>query len=142
VLAITLTAPFLLTREVAKVMIANKTAGRIVNVSSTSGYFGRNRATAYTAAKGGLVNLTKSQAIQLAEHKIRVNAVVPNKIGSPVGKDEFDPTRPVVNLAGRPGLPRDLANAALFLLSEESSFIIGAALFVDGGCTTMMPGNS
>jgi len=142
VLAITLTAPFLLTREVAKVMIANKTAGRIVNVSSTSGYFGRNRATAYTAAKGGLVNLTKSQAIQLAEHKIRVNAVVPNKIGSPVGKDEFDPTRPVVNLAGRPGLPRDLANAALFLLSEESSFIIGAALFVDGGCTTMMTGNS
>ena len=142
VLAITLTAPFLLTREVAKVMIANKTAGRMVNVSSTSGYFGRNRATAYTAAKGGLVNLTKSQAIQLAEHKIRVNAVVPNKIGSPVGKDEFDPTRPVVNLAGRPGLPRDLANAALFLLSEESSFIIGAALFVDGGCTTMMPGNS
>ncbi len=142
VLAITLTAPFLLTREVAKVMIANKTAGRIVNVSSTSGYFGRNRATAYTAAKGGLVNLTKSQAIQLAEHKIRVNAVVPNKIGSPVGKDEFDPTRPVVNLAGRPGVPRDLANAALFLLSEESSFIIGAALFVDGGCTTMMPGNS
>jgi NAD(P)-dependent dehydrogenase (short-subunit alcohol dehydrogenase family) len=142
VLAITLTAPFLLTREVAKVMIANKTAGRIVNVSSTSGYFGRNRATAYTAAKGGLVNLTKSQAIQLAEHKIRVNAVVPNKIGSPVGKDEFDPSRPVVNLAGRPGVPRDLANAALFLLSEESSFIIGAALFVDGGCTTMMPGNS
>ncbi len=142
VLAITLTAPFLLTREVAKVMIEGKTGGRIVNVSSTSGYFGRNRATAYTAAKGGLVNLTKSQAIQLADHKIRVNAVVPNKIGSPVGKDEFDPTRPVVNLAGRPGVPRDLANAALFLLSEESSFIIGAALFVDGGCTTMMPGNS
>jgi NAD(P)-dependent dehydrogenase (short-subunit alcohol dehydrogenase family) len=142
VLAITLTAPFLLTREVAKVMIEGKRRGRIVNVSSTSGYFGRNRATAYTAAKGGLVNLTKSQAIQLADHKIRVNAVVPNKIGSPVGKDEFDPTRPVVNLAGRPGLPRDLANAALFLLSEESSFIIGAALFVDGGCTTMMPGNS
>jgi NAD(P)-dependent dehydrogenase (short-subunit alcohol dehydrogenase family) len=142
VLAITLTAPFLLTREVAKVMIEGKTGGRIVNVSSTSGYFGRNRATAYTAAKGGLVNLTKSQAIQLADHKIRVNAVVPNKIGSPVGKDEFDPSRPVVNLAGRPGVPRDLANAALFLLSEESSFIIGAALFVDGGCTTMMPGNS
>ena len=88
------------------------------------------------------MNLTKSQAIQLAPHKIRVNAVVPNKIGSPVGKDEFDPTRPVVNLVGRPGVPEDLANAVLFLVSEESSFIVGTALFVDGGCTTMMPGNT
>ena len=142
VLAITLTAPFLLTKAVAKAMIARGKGGRIVNVSSTSGYFGRDRDTAYTAAKGGVVNLTKSQAIQLAPHKIRVNAVVPNKIGSPVGKDEFDPTRPVVNLAGRPGIPDDLANAVLFLVSEESSFIIGTALFVDGGCTTMMPGNA
>ena len=142
VLAITLTAPFVLTKAVAKEMIAGGRGGRIVNVSSTSGYFGRDRATAYTAAKGGVVNLTKSQAIQLAPHKIRVNAVVPNKIGSPVGKDEFDPTRPVVNLVGRPGVPEDLANAVLFLVSEESSFIVGTALFVDGGCTTMMPGNT
>jgi len=88
------------------------------------------------------VNLTKSLAIQLAPHKIRVNAVVPNKIGSPVGKDEFDPTRPVVNLAGRPGLPIDLAKAVLFLVSDDSEFIVGAQLFVDGGCTTLMPGNS
>jgi NAD(P)-dependent dehydrogenase (short-subunit alcohol dehydrogenase family) len=142
VLAITLTAPFILTKAVAQEMIKGGRGGRIVNVSSTSGYFGRDRATAYTAAKGGVVNLTKSQAIQLAPHKIRVNAVVPNKIGSPVGKDEFDPTRPVVNLVGRPGVPEDLANAVLFLVSEESAFIVGTALFVDGGCTTMMPGNA
>jgi len=142
VLAITLTAPFILTKAVAQEMIKGGRGGRIVNVSSTSGYYGRDRATAYTAAKGGVVNLTKSQAIQLAPHKIRVNAVVPNKIGSPVGKDEFDPTRPVVNLVGRPGVPEDLANAAIFLLSDESSFIVGTALFVDGGCTTLMPGNT
>jgi NAD(P)-dependent dehydrogenase (short-subunit alcohol dehydrogenase family) len=142
VLAITLTAPFLLTKYVAKAMIANGHGGKVVNVSSTSGYYGRDRATAYTAAKGGVVNLTKSQAIQLAPHKIRVNAVVPNKIGSPVGKDEFDPTRPVLNLVGRPGVPDDLANAVLFLVSDESSFIVGTALFVDGGCTTMMPGSA
>jgi NAD(P)-dependent dehydrogenase (short-subunit alcohol dehydrogenase family) len=142
VLAVTLTAPFLLTKYVAQDMIARKVAGRIVNVSSTSGYYGRDRATAYTAAKGGVVNLTRSQAIQLAPHNIRVNAVVPNKIGSPVGKADFDPTRPVLNLVGRPGAPEDLANAALFLLSEESAFIVGAALFVDGGCSVLMPGNS
>lgn len=142
VLAVTLTAPFLMTKSVAREMIARKTAGRIVNVTSTSGYYGRDRATAYTSAKGGLVNLTRSQAIQLSAHGIRVNAVVPNKIGSPVGKAEFDPTRPVVNLVGRPGAPEDLANAAIFLLSDESAFIVGAELFVDGGCSIIMPGNS
>jgi NAD(P)-dependent dehydrogenase (short-subunit alcohol dehydrogenase family) len=123
-------------------MIAGGRGGRIVNVSSTTGYYGRSRATAYAAAKGGVASLTRSQAVQLAPHNIRVNAVVPNKIGSPVGKDEFDPTRPVVNLVGRPGVPADLANAVLFLVSEESSFIVGAALFVDGGCSVLMPGES
>ena len=142
VLAVTLTSPFLFTKHVAKAMIDGKHGGAIVNVSSTSGYFGRDRAIAYTAAKGGVVNLTKSQSIQLAKYGIRVNAVVPNKIGSPVGKDEFDPTRPVVNLAGRPGVPLDLARAVRFLVSEDAEFIVGTALFVDGGCTTMMPGNA
>ncbi len=142
VLAITLTSPFLFGRAAAKEMISGGKGGKIVNVSSTSGYYGRDRATGYTAAKGGVVNLTKSMAIQLAPHNIRVNAVVPNKIGSPVGKDEFDPTRPVLNLVGRPGVPNDLANAVLFLVSDESSFIVATALFVDGGCTALMPGNS
>jgi len=142
VLAVTLTSPFLFTKHVAKSMADAKHGGAIVNVSSTSGYFGRDRAIAYTAAKGGVVNLTKSQSIQLAKYGIRVNAVVPNKIGSPVGKDEFDPTRPVVNLAGRPGVPLDLARAVKFLVSDDAEFIVGTALFVDGGCTTMMPGNA
>ena len=142
VLAITLTSPFLFSKYAAKEMIAGGKGGKIVNVSSTSGYYGRDRAIAYTTAKGGVVNLTKSLAIQLAPHNIRVNAVVPNKIGSPVGKDVFDPTRPVLNLAGRPGLPIDLAQAVLFLVSDESQFIVATALFVDGGCTALMPGNS
>ena len=142
VLAITLTSPFLFSKYAALAMIEGGRGGKIVNVSSTSGYYGRDKAVAYTAAKGGVVNLTKSLAIQLAPHKIRVNAVVPNKIGSPVGKDEFDPTRPVLNLVGRPGVPMDLARAALFLVSDDSEFIVGAALFIDGGCTTLMPGNA
>lgn len=142
VLAVTLTSPFLFSKHAAKAMIDKGVKGAIVNVSSTSGYYGRDRAIAYTAAKGGVVNLTKSLAIQLAPKNIRVNSVVPNKIGSPVGKDEFDPTRPVVNLAGRPGVPVDLAKAVLFLVSDDSEFIVGASLFVDGGCTTMMPGNA
>jgi NAD(P)-dependent dehydrogenase (short-subunit alcohol dehydrogenase family) len=142
VLAVTLTAPFLFSKYAAKEMIARGTGGKIVNVSSTSGYYGRDRAIAYTAAKGGVVNLTKSLAIQLAPHKIRVNAVVPNRVGSPVGKDTFDPTRPVANLVGRPGLPGDVANAVLYLVSDDSDFIVATALFVDGGCTALMPGNA
>ena len=102
VIAVTLTGPFLMSQHVARQMVKQGSGGRIVNIGSTSGFFGRSRAIAYTAAKGGVANLTRSLAVQLAPHKIRVNGVVPNKIGSPVGKDEFDPTRPVVNLVRPP----------------------------------------
>lgn len=140
-LAITLTAPFLFGKYAAQAMVEHAADGRIINVSSTSGYYGRDRAIAYTAAKGGVINLTRSMAIQLAPHNIRVNSVVPNKIGSPVGKDDFDPTRPVSNLRGRPGVPADLAKAILFLASDDSDFIAGTDLFVDGGVSAMMPGS-
>lgn len=140
-IAITLTAPFLFGKHAAQAMIGCGNGGRMINVSSTSGYYGRDRAIAYTAAKGGVVNLTRSMAIQLAPHNIRVNSVVPNKIGSPVGKDDFDPTRPVSNLRGRPGVPADLAQAILFLASDDSDFIAGTDLFVDGGVSAMMPGS-
>ncbi len=142
VFAVCLTAPMLFSKYVAKEMVAAKRGGRIVNVSSTSGHYGRSRAIAYTAAKAGVINLTRSLAIQLAPYNIRVNCVVPNKIGSPVGKDEFNPNRKVVNLRNRPGEPIDLARAMLFLVSEDSDFIAGTELFVDGGCAAMMPGES
>jgi 3-oxoacyl-[acyl-carrier protein] reductase len=135
VLSVTLTSPFLCGKYAAKQMIAQNSGGKIVNVGSTSGFRGRTRAIAYTAAKGGVANLTRSMAVQLSKYKIRVNAVIPNKIGSPVGKDEFDPTRPVNNVAGRTGVPIDLARAVLFMVSEDSDFIYGDMLFVDGGAS-------
>jgi len=67
--------------------------------------------------------------------------VVPNKIGSPVGKDEFNPDRKVINLRNRPGEPIDLARAMLFFASDDSDFIVGAELFVDGGLAVIMPGD-
>lgn len=143
VLAVTLTGPFLMSKYVAAQMVAQETTGgKIINVASTSGFFGRSRAIAYTAAKAGVVNLTRSMAVQLAPYNIRVNSVVPNKIGSPVGKDTFDPSRPVVNLRGRTGVPLDLAKAILFLASDDSDFIVGDALFVDGGASVKLPGGS
>jgi NAD(P)-dependent dehydrogenase (short-subunit alcohol dehydrogenase family) len=141
VLAVTLTGPFLMSQHVARQMVAQGSGGRIVNVGSTSGFFGRSRAVAYSAAKGGVANLTRAMAVQLAPHGIRVNGVVPNKIGSPVGKDEFDPTRPVVNLCGRAGVPLDMARAILFLVSEDSDFVAGSMLYVDGGVSAMMVGD-
>ena len=141
-LDITLTAPFYFAKCVAQKMVDHGIPGNIVNVSSTTGYFGRGRAIAYAAAKGGVVNLTKAMAVQLAEYNIRVNSVVPNKIGSPVGKDEFDSSRPIVNLRNRAGAPADLANAVAFLVSDQSDFIVGTDLFVDGGCSVIMPGDS
>jgi NAD(P)-dependent dehydrogenase (short-subunit alcohol dehydrogenase family) len=139
-IAVTLTAPMLFGKYVAKEMIAAGRGGKMVNTSSTSGYFGRPRSIAYTAAKAGIVNLTRSMAIQLSEHNIRVNCVVPNKIGSPVGKEEFNPNRRILNLRNRHGLPEDLARAILFLVSDDSDFIDGTQLTVDGGCSALMPG--
>ncbi len=140
VIAVTLTGPFLMSKYVAAQMVKQGGGGKIVNVGSTSGFYGRKRAVAYASAKGGVVALTRAMAVQLAPHNIRVNAAIPNKIGSPVGKSEFDPSRPVVNLRGRPGVPLDLARAILFLVSDDSDFIVGDILFVDGGVTSMMVG--
>lgn len=130
---VTLSSPFYVTKQVARWMVDNGRGGRIVNVGSTSGFKGRPTALAYTAAKGGVSNLTRSLAVQLAPHGIIVNQVSPNMTGSPVGKEVFDRNRKVGNLLGRPGEPAEQAKAALFLASEDASFVVGANLFVDGG---------
>jgi len=101
VMNVSLKSQFLMTKYVAQQMIAGGKGGRIVNVGSTSGWQGRPRAIAYSAAKAAIANFTRAAAVQLAPHNIRVNAIVPNKIGSPVGRDEFDPTRPVQNMLKR-----------------------------------------
>ncbi|MCC6887460.1 MAG: glucose 1-dehydrogenase [Hyphomicrobiales bacterium] len=137
VMTVTLKSQFLMSKHVAQQLVAQGGGGAIVNVGSTSGWQGRPRAIAYSAAKAAIANFTRALAVQLAPHNIRVNAIVPNKIGSPVGKDEFDPTRPVENMLRRPGQPIEAARAILFLASDDSSFIIGENLFVDGGTMAM-----
>lgn len=137
VIAVTLTGPFLVSKYVAKQMVAQGEGGKIVNVASTSGWRGRRRAIAYTTAKGGVINFTRSLAVQLAPHNIRVNSISPNKIGSPVGREDFDPDRPIANLKGRAGEPIEAAQAVLFLVSDDSEFIVGENLFVDGGTMAM-----
>jgi len=137
-LSVTLTSQFLTCKWVGEQMIEQGDGGAIVNIGSTSGFRGRDSAVAYAAAKGGVANLVRAVAFQLAPYKIRVNSVVPNKIGSPVGQEEFDPTRPVPNLVGRAGNPDELAKAVLFMASDDASFIYGENLVVDGGYSAMM----
>lgn len=133
VMGVTLKSVFFCTKFAARVMVDQKRKGRIINIASTSGHWGRPEATAYTTAKAGVLNLTRSLAVQLAPFGIRVNSISPNRIGSPVGEDVVPENRFVKNLVGRRGTPKDIASAVIFLASDESDFITAIDLPVDGG---------
>jgi len=133
VMGISLKSVFFCTKFAARVMVDQKRKGRIINIASTSGHWGRPEATAYTTAKAGVLNLTRSLAVQLAPYGIRVNSISPNRIGSPVGQDKAPENRFVKNLVGRRGTPKDIALAVLFLASDESDFITAIDIPVDGG---------
>ncbi len=114
--------------------------GSIVNVGSVSGLVGFARAQdAYTAAKGALIALTKSLAIQFAPDRIRCNIIHPGIVDTPLQapyltdalRREFEAGIPL----GRIARPREIAFAALFLASDESAFMTGAELVIDGGFT-------
>jgi NAD(P)-dependent dehydrogenase (short-subunit alcohol dehydrogenase family) len=134
VIAVSLKGPYLVTKYVGAQMAKQGRGGKIVNFGSTSGMLGRTDGIAYAAAKGGVINLTRALAVQLSPYKIRVNCVVPNRSGSPVGyDDDVAGSRSFQNLAGRLGTAEDQAKAALFLVSDDSDFIYGHPLVVDGG---------
>ncbi len=134
IIEVSLKGPYLVTKYVAQQMRDQGRGGKIVNFGSTSGMVGRFDGIAYAAAKAGVINMTRAMAVQLADYKIRVNCVVPNRSGSPVGyDDDVAGSRTVQNLAGRLGTAEDQAKAALFLVSDESDFIYGHPLIVDGG---------
>ena len=134
VIAVSLKGPYLVTKYVAAQMVKQDRGGRIVNFGSTSGLVGRADGIAYAAAKAGVINMTRALAVQLSPYRIRVNCVVPNRSGSPVGfDDDVTGGRTFENLAGRLGTADDQAKAALFLVSDDSEFIYGHPLVVDGG---------
>jgi len=134
VIAVSLKGPYLVTKYVAAQMVKQGRGGKILNFGSTSGMIGRADGIAYAAAKAGVINMTKAMAVQLSPYRIRVNCVVPNRSGSPVGfDDDVTGSRTFENLAGRLGTADDQAKAALFLVSDDSDFIYGHPLVVDGG---------
>lgn len=134
VISVTLRGCYLVSKYAAAQMVKQGRGGKIVNLASTSGLVGRRDGIAYSAAKGGVINLTRAMAVQLAPYRIRVNSLTPNRSGSPVGMDDDAAVgRATKNLAGRLGTAEDQARAALFLVSDDSDFVYGANLVVDGG---------
>jgi 2-deoxy-D-gluconate 3-dehydrogenase len=127
---------FLLSQLAARSMV-NRKGGKIINLASMYSYFGSRLVPAYSAAKGAIVQLTKSMAIELAPHNIQVNAIAPGWIetdmtsvirNSPMNEEILARTP-----ANRWGRPDELAGAATFLASGSADFITGITLTVDGG---------
>lgn len=133
VIAVSLKSVFLCAKYAAKRMAGAGRGGRIINIASTSGHRGRTDATAYPSAKGGVLNLTRSLAMQLAPYDIRVNSITPNRVRTVVGPGEKPRDWKVSNLVGRQCTPEDVARTAVFLASKDSDMITGSDILVDGG---------
>jgi 3-oxoacyl-[acyl-carrier protein] reductase len=133
-LDINLTSAFLVTRAVLPGMIAGG-YGRIVQMSSVTGPVVSNpKATLYGAAKAGMLGMTRALAIEAAEHNITANCIGPGWIETPSSSPEeifAGQNTP----RGRPGRPEEIGNVALFLASEEASYLTGQLIVVDGGNT-------
>lgn len=139
VMAINATGMFLGTKAVISVMRYSG-AGSIVNISSVAGLVGSSRSTAYNASKGAVRLLTKATAVQYAKVGIRANSVHPGPIETDMlslafPENENRMQRMAQIPLGRFGTSRDVASAVLFLASDESSYMTGTELVIDGGST-------
>jgi NAD(P)-dependent dehydrogenase (short-subunit alcohol dehydrogenase family) len=127
----------LCTQRVARKMVEGGTGGSIISVTSIEGVRAAPGYAAYSAAKAGVINFTKTAALELAPHGIRVNALAPDitmtegmaTVAPPGAEERFGYTVPM----GRPGHVDEMAGAAVFLAGELSSYVTGQTIHVDGG---------
>lgn len=142
VLDINLRGMFLVAQKVAARMVVRGRGGAIVNMSSTNAFEGEAGYTHYNASKGAITMLTRTMATELGQHGIRVNALCPGKILTPLQGEAEDPEytawyeRERIPL-GRSGTVEEVAAAYAFLASDEATFITGEMLVVDGGQLAM-----
>jgi NAD(P)-dependent dehydrogenase (short-subunit alcohol dehydrogenase family) len=140
VLDVNLTGTFLVAKHAIASMLRRKRPGSIVNLASVYGLEGGESTAPYNASKGGVVLLTRNLALDYGPQRIRTNAICPGFIRTPMTAALNDPALKEVadrvvgaHPLGRLGEPEEIAAAALFLCSEDASFVNGAALAVDGG---------
>jgi 3-oxoacyl-[acyl-carrier protein] reductase len=147
IIAVNLRGMFLVAQAVSRRMVERGGGGVIINMSSTNGLAGEEDYAHYNASKGGVLLLTKTMAVELGRHGIRVNALCPGYIHTPLneaisasmggGDFEADYARERIPL-GRAGQPGEVAAAYAFLASDDASFVHGTALVIDGGQLAVM----
>ena len=147
VLRVNLVGPFLAVKHSAKAFLAGKRRGSIICTASVAGIRSGAGATPYSASKAGVISLVQTTANQLAGSGIRVNAICPGLIETGMTKPIFDGARArgseaklgQLNPLRRYGLPEEIAAMALFLASDEASYVNGQAIAVDGGLSSSHP---
>jgi len=151
VIGVNLTGQFLCAREAVReflrrgvVPAVSSAAGKIICISSVHEVIPWAGHVNYAASKGGIMQLMKSLAQEVAPHKIRVNSIAPGAIKTPINRAAWETAEAEAKLLtlipyGRVGVPEDIGKAAVWLASDESDYVHGATLFVDGGMT-LYPG--
>jgi len=143
VIDVNLKGTYLCCQAAGRVMVKQR-SGNIINLSSKVGLEPGTGAGAYSISKAGIVMLTRQLALELAPYGIRVNALAPGIVKTDFNKDLWQGSEPGKKLAhsvplGRLAEPEDIAHAALFLASDESSYITGAVIPIDGGWQVAAP---
>lgn len=139
---VNLRTPFILTQEVAKLMIQKSIKGSILNISSISAFRSSKNIAHYEVSKAGLNMLTKTSAFSLAEYGIRVNEIAPGLTATEGNSDQWRDNKRIWEKRVEPiplnreGTPEDFKSVALFLLSSKSEWITGSTIVVDGGLLT------
>ncbi len=144
IFAVHVRGAFLCSKHAVPAMIEGKRGGAVINVSSVAGLIGLMKMSAYCAAKGAIIALTRQMAVDFAPHGIRVNCIAPGTTMTPLGKRLIQNDTPEMlerRLSRYPmhrfGEPEEIARAVLFLASDDSSYATGMCLTVDGGLTAV-----